>query len=171
MERHFQEQVERIDRLMDIVRSDNEIHPVGGALTFYDIAIFACQNMWHLKDWVLNDPNFRPKDLGKLKADIHTEKSLLICADIANGSKHLTLTRSKAGFFISDREGINLNVSKRILQTYLYVVCSNETDSYHGMEIRELLSIARLAWDKIIDKHYLSIVDTWLKRRGDHVWT
>jgi hypothetical protein len=158
MERDFRAQLERIDRLMEIVRSKDQFS-LSGVLTFEDIVVYACQCMWHLKDWVLNDPGFRPKDASKLKSDIHTEKSILVCADLANGSKHLVLERPKVGFAFADPTGIHLEPSKGIHQTFHYIVCDDPTDPFNGMEIRDFLAIARQAWERIIDAHYLSIVD------------
>ena len=115
--------------------------------------------MWHLKDWILNDANFQTKDTAKLKADIHAQKCLLVCADLANGSKHLMLTRPKVGAILGGRHGIMSYPSKGIYKIYYYVACANESDPYHGAEIRELLADARDTWDKIFDTHYLSIID------------
>jgi hypothetical protein len=158
MERYFQAQVERIDRLMTIMRSPDQTALLGGALTFEDAVIFTCQNMWHLKDWILNDPAFHPKDTALLTKDIHSQQCLLICADLANGSRHLTLDRPKVGAIFSKSVGIHIERSKGIYRDFYYVECSNPNDPYHGVEIRELLAEAREAWERIIDSHYLSAV-------------
>lgn len=152
----WQEQLDRIDRLMEIMRADDQTSLLGGALRFYDIVVFSLQSIWHLKDWILNDPEFHPKDSSKLKSDIHGEQSLRICADLANGTKHLKLKGSKVGAFISNSQGIDLDPSRGRHQTYYYVICSDSSDPYHGMEIRDLLSAARQGWDRIIQTHYLT---------------
>jgi hypothetical protein len=159
MEKCFQDQLERIDRLMKIILSDDQDSLLGAALTFEDAIFFTCQSMWHLKDWILNDPNFQAKNIEKLKADIHAKPCLLICADLANGSKHLTLTRPKVGATFTDRQGIELHTSKGIYKIYYYVICTDMNNQYYGAEIRKLLVDARRAWDEIIDVHYLSIID------------
>jgi hypothetical protein len=143
---------------MKIVHSDDEHSLLGGALTFYDIVIFACQSMWHLKDWILNDPEFQPKDTKQLEADIYAEKCLLVCGDLANGSKHLVLKRPKVGASLSERQGIHYDQSQGIFQIYYYIVCADDNDPYHGMEIRALLAAARQSWDTIIDTHHVSNV-------------
>lgn len=71
-----------------IIDSDNPYDYIG-KLQFYDILIFACQCMWHLKDWILNDPEFGEKDTKALYEEIHSEKCLLICADLANEIHHV----------------------------------------------------------------------------------
>ena len=52
MEKFYQEQVERIDRLMKIVEASDPYKVISG-LSFYDVIVFTCQSMWHLKDWIL----------------------------------------------------------------------------------------------------------------------
>jgi hypothetical protein len=113
--------------------------------------------MWHLKDWILNDPDFAAKDQTKLKADIHASPPLLVCADLANGSKHFTLDRPKVGAAFSDRQGLELSSAKGIFKVYYYVICTDKGQPYHGAEIRALLADARKAWDAIIETHCLSI--------------
>ena len=62
MEMFWQEQLERIDRLLIIINLENPPYGNVSNLTFFDIVIFTCQNMWHLKDWIINDVNFHAKD-------------------------------------------------------------------------------------------------------------
>jgi hypothetical protein len=151
----FQEQEERIRRLSRIVLSDNP-SPLLGILTYYDVVMFTFQSMWHLKDWILNDPEFGAKNTDQLKRDIHSNTVLLICADIANGTKHLLLSRPRSGAFICDQQGVHLDSSKGIYQTYYYVVCADSENPYHGMEVRDVITAAQQAWDKIIQTHYLT---------------
>ena len=47
---------------------------------------------FHLKDWLTNDPASRAAASG-IEALVSASHSLSLCADIANGSKHLRLTR------------------------------------------------------------------------------
>ena len=65
-----------------------------------DSAVDAVQSFFeaihHLKDWLGNDSSS-----GMTKADgdslINGSRNLQLCADLANGSKHLTLTSSRTG--------------------------------------------------------------------------
>jgi hypothetical protein len=66
----YQEQLARIDRLLLIIEADDPYKYFSGLL-FYDILIFTCQSMWHMKDWILNDPKFGEKDHDSLNRDIH----------------------------------------------------------------------------------------------------
>jgi hypothetical protein len=158
VEKLFQEQVQRIDRLLRIIESDNPCESVSG-ISFYDLVIFACQSMWHLKDWILNDPNFSAKDLGAVRVEIHSYRCLLVCSDLANGTKHLSLNNPKIGGTFSARKGVHIDTSKGIHKEFIYVVCPDANDEFHGIEIRELLRQCRDVWARIVDKHYLSGVD------------
>ncbi|HAF11286.1 MAG TPA: hypothetical protein DCK98_14555 [Chloroflexi bacterium] len=54
------------------------------------------QNCYHLKDWLKNDP--ASKVLAKDVEDMLAKStSLSLCADLANGSKHLTLKTTRTG--------------------------------------------------------------------------
>jgi hypothetical protein len=56
------------------------------------------QACWNLKDWTLKDPNVDPAKRKQISAAVHAAGSrLLICRDIANGSKHLALTDPSCG--------------------------------------------------------------------------
>lgn len=163
MENRFEEQVQRIERLLRIVDAKDSLE-LRGALTFYDVIIFACQSMWHLRDWILHDHEFGAADGEALKQDILAARSLSVCADIANGSKHLFLKHPKvgAGVVISDREGLHLDTRAGIFQEFIYIQCSDESDEFHGMEIRPFLHRCRDDWYAIINRHHLSSVYTWI---------
>ena len=129
------------------------------SLSFYDCIIFTCQCMWHLKDWVLNDEKFGAKDNASLEKDIHSAKCLLMCADIANGSKHLKLSHTNTEALIADETGIHIDSSRGIFKEFYYITHKNTQDRFYRMEIREFLRECRDTWEKIINMHYLSIVD------------
>lgn len=155
----YKDQLRRIDRLMTIVEADNFHGGIIGGLEAIDVVLFACQSMWHLKDWIRNDLNFGARDIQALEKDIHASHCLLVCADLANGTKHLSLKNPKVGARLSERSGIHYEPAKGISRDIHYVVCSNPSDEYHGMEIRDLLRRCRDEWQKIINRHYLSKVD------------
>lgn len=157
MEQLHQDQVQRVDRLLRIIESDNPYSMASG-LSFYDLVIFSCQSMWHLKDWILNDPHFGAKDLVALKAEIHSARCLLVCSDIANGSKHLSLNHPKIGSKLSERKGVHVDTAKGVFKEFIYVICSDPADEFHGIEVRSLLRECRDCWARIIDKHCLSDV-------------
>lgn len=54
-----------------------------------DDLIHFFQDAFHLKDWLRQDPATRPVT-GTLDADVTADDSLTMCADLCNGSKHLS---------------------------------------------------------------------------------
>lgn len=61
-----------------------------------DIFYHFCQDAYHLKDWLINDPavDIDSRDIEGL---INDSLCLKIVADLANGAKHLTLKRPRTG--------------------------------------------------------------------------
>jgi len=53
------------------------------------------QNAWHLKDWVINDSEIDQRYRDVVEDDVSNIEALKICADLANRSKHLQLTRKR----------------------------------------------------------------------------
>lgn len=59
-------------------------------------AIYAFfQDCYHLKDWIKNDLTSPQRT--SVESFVSHSKNLSLCADICNGSKHLTLIRSRTG--------------------------------------------------------------------------
>ena len=136
MEHSYKDQLERVDRLMTIVEADNQYELIGGLETI-DIILFACQSMWHLKDWVRNDPLFGARNVGELQKDIHASSCLRVCADIANGSKHLSLDRPKVGAQLWEHTGVHVEPAKGIFRDMYYVVCRDLLGYYIALHNQE----------------------------------
>ncbi len=51
------------------------------------------QDCWHLKDWIKNDDTLPQSTRDALVRDAENSESLKFCADLANGTKHLKLTK------------------------------------------------------------------------------
>ena len=145
---------------MMIVEADAPHKSATGLLTI-DVMMFACQSMWHLKDWIINDNNFGAKDKNALKQDIFSSRCLLACADLANGSKHLSLKSPQIGARMAGFAGMHIDSSKGIFRESHYVIYTDPSDEFHGMEIGTLLRRCRNRWDSIINRHRLSYTDDW----------
>lgn len=155
MPRNFKEQEERVDRLLRLINAKNETAGIG-SLIFDDIILFSFQSLWHLRDWVLNDPNFGAADKRAMRNEIEKNEYLKVCADLANGSKHFTLTHPRTNVRESERQGIHLDTSEGIYQTFYYLESSDYSSPFNGMEIRTFLNQCRHEWHQIINKYYLS---------------
>lgn len=91
----WQMQWARVHRRLDDVRAVYAGRE-GGTDAAVDTVQSFFEAVHHLKDWLGNDPSS-----GMTKADgdslISRSQSLQLSADLANGSKHLVLTRSRTG--------------------------------------------------------------------------
>lgn len=154
MEKYYHCQIDRVDRLMAIITSEDENRHLGDVLRFEDVIFMACQGMWHIKDWLLNDAQFSVYR-NILNDRIHKSNVLRVCADLANGSKHLALNHPKTGKDgASFSEARGIHVEKGTYKRFFYVDCSDENNEYHGAEIRDLLVSARREWDLILLEQY-----------------
>jgi hypothetical protein len=91
----WQSQWERVQRRLDDVRVVYTGRP-GGTDAAIDTVQSFFEAVHHLKDWLRNDPS---SGITKADADslINGSTTLQLCADLANGSKHLVLTSSRTG--------------------------------------------------------------------------
>jgi hypothetical protein len=96
----YQEQLARVRRWLTRVENSSvnprlELPPK--KQTEYEDMLFAFfQNSWHLKDWIKNDaaaPRTLAQPIEQLCAQY---PSLQMCADVANGTKHLRLKPSSS---------------------------------------------------------------------------
>jgi hypothetical protein len=64
------------------------------------------QHCWHLKDWIKNDDSLPRTTRVAVVRDVEKTDSLLFCADLANGSKHLQLKNPRKGARIWKFKGL-----------------------------------------------------------------
>jgi hypothetical protein len=77
---------ERVRQSRDEVRTDHL-----GTEGYRDEVFALFQSLWHLKDWLRNDPALDPTLRSSVEGWINLEGDLLkVAADVANGSKHMT---------------------------------------------------------------------------------
>jgi len=85
----------RVQRRLDCVRAIYSGRAGGSEAAIDDVQAFF-ESVHHLKDWLGNDAMS-----GITKADgdalINSSATLQVCADLANGTKHLVLTSTRTG--------------------------------------------------------------------------
>jgi hypothetical protein len=86
-ERGWREQYDRMKRWQERLRESGVIDERRRD-DFY--AFFV--TCFHLKDWLQSDPAV-PKSIGEKAEQLMNKPSMRLCADIANGVKHLVLTK------------------------------------------------------------------------------
>lgn len=158
-EQSYREQWDRVERLIALAQAQDETEAFL-RLDYYDVLIITFQALWNLKDWILNDPSFGAKDPTALRRDIFESEPLMVCSDLANGTKHFRLDAPKTTIGISDRfGGLHFEPSRGIYQHFVYLSSADPSNKYRGMEARDFLQVCKVTWESIINKHYLSYVD------------
>ena len=89
MKRTFEEQWERVKRMLARVDDHNR-----DSFSYDDDLWSFFQNCWHLKDWIKNDEAVPKAVRDGIETKVANVESIMICADLANRSKHLQLVRN-----------------------------------------------------------------------------
>ena len=157
----YKEQFNRIRRFLRRIEDQNRKQ-----LDYEDDFWAFCQNCWHLKDWIKNDPSLPPIAREAIEDEVKKYPALIIFADLANRSKHLELRPSsnRVGGKLSGKD-VTIHAPTFHLNTkngeskseggsveYNYRIISNDGVEYPG------LKLARTAiddWKKVI--HQLGI--------------
>ncbi len=88
----YKRQFERVKRFLGRVEDQNR------ELVDYEDDLWSFfQQSWHLKDWIKNDPSVPAAVRSRVENEVKKHQVLMICADLANRSKHLHLTRNRTG--------------------------------------------------------------------------
>ena len=102
----WEKQWRRVHRWYDRFRVIEAGFEQTKAADFYEDEVWSFfQNCYHLKDWLKNDPA-SGISTNEVEGYVEQSENLKLCGDLANGSKHLTITHP--------RFDANTKVSKRI---------------------------------------------------------
>lgn len=124
----YEEQLERTRRYFTRFKqlNDGMEHSAPSEMYMDDIYAFF-QNCYHLKDWLKNDPAYTSHTGQQIEDHVTNTQSLSICADICNGSKHLTFDRRP-------RSGDEPKMAKKVLTM-------DVTDSLSGDELPMMIKM------------------------------
>jgi hypothetical protein len=131
----WQSQWARVHRRLADVRVVYTGQP-GSTDDAVDTVLSFFEAVHHLKDWLEND---QLSGIGKEAGDslINRSQTLRLCADLANGSKHLKLTRSRTGDKSTEiaRNDVNIDIGKGTAAHRFYVQSGRA--EYDVLEIAE----------------------------------
>ncbi|MEO7665529.1 MAG: hypothetical protein ABIU97_00670 [Dehalococcoidia bacterium] len=88
-------------------------------LEYEDAVIAFFQNAWHLKDWIKNDPSVAEPIKSSVLSRFEAAVALAVCADVANGTKHLKLTRRRLGASLHKLGASNSNKNAPEWEVYI----------------------------------------------------
>lgn len=157
----WQDQWQRILRWYRLVqrsRDEPSNHPEG--TEGYRDQVFALyQALWHLKDWLKNDPMTRygPSGAGRAVEGWITRSAhcLLIAADVANGSKHMAFRSQqdrRAGGAEQTRNDVTIAVGRGVMHTF-YI--QDERPGGEEHEAVDLASRCIAEWREFLAAHNL----------------
>ncbi len=98
--RGYRDQLDRARRFLERVRGAIYVEddPCEISDVEYQDTVWAFfQNCWHIKDWVKHDSAVPEQTRQRVIEAAESSAVLYICQDMANGTKHLKLTRPQAG--------------------------------------------------------------------------
>jgi hypothetical protein len=87
----YRDQLDRAKRFRERMRAAST------ATDFQDYTCAFFQCCWHVKDWVLNDPDVPEEKADSIVASAEASPLLRICHDLCSGTKHLRLDRPQSG--------------------------------------------------------------------------
>jgi hypothetical protein len=149
--KRFQEATSLLSTVEGSVPPDDLLSRFEPYVNCEDYAYAFFQNCWHLKDWILRDSD-APVALKEAVKKIEQESAvdaLMLCADVANGSKHFAHGRSS-------RRGGQRSVEIEIdigptgdteIANYSFTVVDNK-DNRHDPLLLAQQSLSE--WEKII---------------------
>jgi hypothetical protein len=92
----YREQLDRLLRSYERFRHIDEGRRHNMTSADYEDEVYAYfMNCYHLKDWLINDPDFSASSRD-VESYINNNKELQICGDICNAHKHLVLNRPRS---------------------------------------------------------------------------
>lgn len=158
----YEEQVSRVQRWLQRIEDPNvnQIEHLDFLWSFF-------QNSWHLKDWIENDSALPKATRDSITQAVHHADAsgaykspfLMICADLANRSKHLDLRhiRNDAKLRGEVRVGITENVltgESSSSVSWEYVVTLRDGSIHKAVDVAKN---AVQQWRSILSSHGLKV--------------
>jgi len=157
----YQEQYDRMKRLMFKIDPPSGFH--GEQKEYEDNLWYFFQSAWHLKDWIKVDRTIQTFDIEKI---VNSVRSLRLCADVANRTKHLEISNIRedarpAGNDVTIHIGVTLVTKQEIDSgkipirksggnTYKYYINDRSGNKYPAIELAKQII---KDWDDIIENY------------------
>jgi hypothetical protein len=158
----YQEQLERVKRAF--IKIDNHLGDYGEQKEYEDNLWCFFQAAWHLKDWIINDETVVKDNIEEIVKDYI---SLMVCADMANRTKHYTLKKlnrrnakcsgNDVTIRVTTAEIGNADLANGRVPTaeggeskYTYYITDNTGTKYIAVELAKQII---QDWEEIVVKH------------------
>jgi hypothetical protein len=93
----YRSQLDRARRFLERVQTNYEGLEDINEVEFQDMMWSFFQHCWHVKDWLRHDPVASADQKKAAIGVVHQSAALLICRDLCNGTKHLSLRDPGSG--------------------------------------------------------------------------
>lgn len=153
----WMEQWCRIARWYERVRqSQTEVRGDGLGTEGYRDEVYALfQAIWHLKDWFINDDEV-PVTKPEVHAWIDERADVLkVAHDVANGSKHMTLSRPWAGGSEQGRNDATIVVGQGV-QHVFYIQDARNGQDWNALSLADQ---CLAEWRSFLEQHGLAEPD------------
>ena len=156
----YKQQYDRVGRFFNRLTNQNR-----SQIDYEDDLWGFFQNCWHLKDWIKNDLTIPQNIRDKIEDEVKKYKPLMIAADLANRSKHLTLNRQNRLDAKNTKKSVTVHVPCLDLHLnsktgeshivgecrseYFYIIATKDDLEYDAVQIAKK---AIADWDTIIKK-------------------
>lgn len=153
--RKYLEQYGRVLRFLAKVQAASKVHIHERPSIFdaYRDEMYAFfQNCWHMRDWIRYDDSIPEKTRATIRREAEHTKALLVCADLANASKHLKLIKlPRVG--AEDRQ-LRITINRDASVSWEYMIeMSDETT----ISAADAAFAAVNAWTDLLSRHGLPV--------------
>ena len=121
---------------------------------YRDEAFALLQALWQMKDWLRNDPNVPSEAAANVERWVETEADhLKVASDVANGSKHMTLYRTRAEGCRPTKNSVHVFVGRGVQHTFFVTDERRGTDN----EVVALADLCMAEWARFLDAHQIPL--------------
>jgi len=144
MNEKVKEQFKRVQRWYELLKNIHTNMEYDQNSDYYQDVIYAFfQNCWHLKDWIINSKAIDPKTVYSF---IDLNNDLKICRDLANGSKHLLITKPS----VNSNMKINKHEYKISIAGNLKREMTYRIDGLPGVDIFTIATSCYYQWREFL---------------------
>lgn len=143
----YMDQLNRVRRMLERINRQDR-----SPIEYEDDVWSFFQNCWHLKDWVKNDPSVPARVRNSIEKLVAAPRPLMMCADLANATKHLKLTKKpRAG---AKQSHWNIAITPGESSKVQYAIDVGSGTRQDGLDLaRKCLS----EWERILSDEGLKI--------------
>lgn len=143
----YRHQLDRTRRFLERIEESYEELGDMDPVVFQDNMWSFFQHCWHVKDWVRNDPIVPQATKDLVVTDAEQSRTLTICQDLCNGTKHLKLRTPQSGAGASTKH-IEMTIAPEVGR--LEMDCIVDDGNGKDLSGKALARDCLKAWEQIL---------------------